>query len=294
MLGPVRAAMRPSRSVMECSFPDVSPPQRSVRSQGTHQLVTKLAGGGLKLGLLLCCATLTAHAQQTDFTADFEAPAYHPGTIHGQQFLLMVRLGNVTGYRREVSGTPTALDAIHDPTAGRQPNRSPAQTIWQYNPYGREIRSTGPTSEHMPYQFNTKYPEGETGLVYYGYRFYDPDRGRWFNRDPIGENVGDNLYEMMGNGAVYELDKLGLFCGMGSNDSLIPDGGSLTIYDFTLACQAHGNCYDACGKTRKECDGAFLSDMEKRTLRPWGIPREWFGSGLSLLWSDSSARWTCV
>jgi RHS repeat-associated protein len=38
-----------------------------------------------------------------------------------------------------------------------------------------------------PFRFSTKYQDEETGLLYYGYRYYDASVGRWPNRDPIGE-----------------------------------------------------------------------------------------------------------
>jgi RHS repeat-associated protein len=50
-----------------------------------------------------------------------------------------------------------------------------------------------------PFRFSTKYQDDETGLLYYGYRYYDPGTGRWPNRDPIGQWGGDNLYGFVGN-----------------------------------------------------------------------------------------------
>ncbi len=38
-----------------------------------------------------------------------------------------------------------------------------------------------------PFRFSTKYQDDETGLLYYGYRYYDPSMGRWSNTDPLGE-----------------------------------------------------------------------------------------------------------
>jgi RHS repeat-associated protein len=108
------------------------------------------------------------------------------------QFPLMDRLGNVMGYRRAASGTTAAPDAVYE-----------------YDAFGREVRSTGPASDIMPFRFSTKYTDAESGLVYYGYRFYDPDRGRWPNRDPMGERGGLNLYGMVGNDAVNSIDYLG-------------------------------------------------------------------------------------
>jgi RHS repeat-associated protein len=55
-----------------------------------------------------------------------------------------------------------------------------------------------------------KYLDDETDLVYYGYRYYNPSTGRWLSRDPIREEVGQNLYDLVGNDAVNKLDFLGL------------------------------------------------------------------------------------
>ena len=60
-----------------------------------------------------------------------------------------------------------------------------------------------------PFGFSTKYTDRETGLLYYGFRYYDPERGRWLNRDPIAERGGLNLYGFVGNDGVNDVDKLG-------------------------------------------------------------------------------------
>ena len=47
-------------------------------------------------------------------------------------------------------------------------------------------------------------------VAYYGYRYYDPQTGRWPSRDPIQERGGVNLYGFVGNNGVNKLDILGL------------------------------------------------------------------------------------
>jgi RHS repeat-associated protein len=51
-----------------------------------------------------------------------------------------------------------------------------------------------------------------TGLYYYGYRWYDPETGRWPSRDPIGEGIiiDFNLYAFAANRSSYRIDLLGL------------------------------------------------------------------------------------
>lgn len=57
--------------------------------------------------------------------------------------------------------------------------------------------------------FSTKQRESDSGLVYYGFRYYSPELGRWPNRDPIGERGGINLYGMCYNNPVSFVDFLG-------------------------------------------------------------------------------------
>ncbi len=68
---------------------------------------------------------------------------------------------------------------------------------YEYSPFGETIVATGPLAEDNPYRFSTKFTDDETGLVYYGYRFYDPVTGRWLSRDPIGEKMG--LFRLYGD-----------------------------------------------------------------------------------------------
>lgn len=64
-----------------------------------------------------------------------------------------------------------------------------------------------------PVRFSSKYQDNESGCNYYGHRFYNPDTGRWLNRDPIGEAGGENVYALLNNYAIGNYDILGLAAG---------------------------------------------------------------------------------
>jgi RHS repeat-associated protein len=65
---------------------------------------------------------------------------------------------------------------------------------FDYSPFGETLRATGPAAESMAFQFSNKFTDWESGLVYYGYRYYDPRNGRWESPDPLEEKGGLNLY----------------------------------------------------------------------------------------------------
>ena len=65
------------------------------------------------------------------------------------------------------------------------------------------------TSNQFSYRFSTKPRDVETGLYYYGYRYYDPVTGRWISRDPIQERGGVNLYGFVRNDGIDRWDILG-------------------------------------------------------------------------------------
>ncbi len=58
-----------------------------------------------------------------------------------------------------------------------------------YGPFGETIGMIGQISPLNPFKFSTKYTDTETGLLYYGYRYYNTSLGRWISRDPLGERM---------------------------------------------------------------------------------------------------------
>lgn len=81
---------------------------------------------------------------------------------------------------------------------------------FEYGPFGETIRATGPMADGLNIRFSTKFTDLETGLLYYGYRYYNPGLGRWLSRDLIGESGGLNLYGMVDNDLGNYIDYLGL------------------------------------------------------------------------------------
>jgi RHS repeat-associated protein len=79
----------------------------------------------------------------------------------------------------------------------------------RYDAFGNIIQQTGTAPSN--YGFSTKPIEKITGLLYYGYRYYDPITGRWPSRDPIEESGGLNLHSFVGNDGVNWSDYLGLW-----------------------------------------------------------------------------------
>lgn len=88
-------------------------------------------------------------------------------------------------------------------------NASHVVAHYEYDPYGRVLRTKGSYAAANPVRFSTKWFDDETGFGYWGYRYYDPGQGRWINRDPIGENGGLNVYAMLYNSPIDLHDSLG-------------------------------------------------------------------------------------
>ena len=79
---------------------------------------------------------------------------------------------------------------------------------FEYDPFGNTTVNTD-SNNLFVYRFSTKPLDFETGLYYYGYRYYDPLTGRWPSRDPIGEKGGVNLYGYVFNAPNGWYDFLG-------------------------------------------------------------------------------------
>lgn len=81
---------------------------------------------------------------------------------------------------------------------------------YRYDPFGSTVSSSGSLASANVYRFSSKELHVNSGLYYYGYRFYDPNTQTWPNRDPIQEWGGINLYRFVLNDPMTLFDPLGL------------------------------------------------------------------------------------
>ena len=75
-----------------------------------------------------------------------------------------------------------------------------------YDGQGREIAESAIGN---PYMFTGRRYDRETGLYYYRARYYDPDTGRFIQRDNAGYIDGVNLYSYCRNNPINRTDRFG-------------------------------------------------------------------------------------
>jgi RHS repeat-associated protein len=80
---------------------------------------------------------------------------------------------------------------------------------YDYTPFGTVLSKSGAKADGFAYRFSTKPYDAETGLYYYGYRYYSPELGRWISQDPIEEAGGLNLYGFVSNNSINFIDSNG-------------------------------------------------------------------------------------
>ncbi len=147
-------------------------------------------------------------------------------------------------------------------------NTGVAVNTYNYEAFGTVIPAC-PESFPNSIAYTGRWLEPETGDYFYRARYYDAGAGRFQSQDPIKFRSGDyNFYRYVLNDPINSKDPLGLACGSGPTDAIVPD--SPFGFKFTSACQAHDNCYDKCigGKCsgwsgKGSCDRNFKKDMLK-------------------------------
>ncbi len=119
---------------------------------------------------------------------------------------------------------------------------------FDYDPFGKPIAEAFPNSSipefaHFPFRFQSKYYDAETGLYYFGYRYYDPASCKWLCRDPLQEQGGINLTAYCSNDPVNKIDPLGL-----------------ALYAFDGTCN-HPNDFDLDGTPNYKTNVRLLFEM---------------------------------
>jgi RHS repeat-associated protein len=82
-----------------------------------------------------------------------------------------------------------------------------ADSHWQYDAFGNALTNSGSFTPR--YTFSTKEFLSDAKLYLYAYRVYDPQAGRWTQRDPIDYQDSLNLYQFCGNSPLLVIDRDG-------------------------------------------------------------------------------------
>ena len=85
--------------------------------------------------------------------------------------------------------------------------------LWfgNYTGWGRLKEETKVTDRaYQPFRLQNQHADRETGLHYNFFRYYEPEVGRFMNRDLIGLWGGGNLYVFAPNGQIF-IDPFGLW-----------------------------------------------------------------------------------
>ena len=79
-----------------------------------------------------------------------------------------------------------------------------------YLPYGELLVDEHSSSEEMPYKFNGKELDSETGLYYYGARYMNPRTSLWYGVDPLTEeNPSIGVYTYCADNPIRNIDSDG-------------------------------------------------------------------------------------
>jgi RHS repeat-associated protein len=105
---------------------------------------------------------------------------------------------------------------------------------YTYDPFGNTLSKSGPLADANLYRFSSKEYHEPSGLVYYLYRFYDPNLQRWLNRDPITElgfllqQTGRQLFQ----GSKSDAPPVGVEDDDPDINQLLVGPGGLNAYGF--------------------------------------------------------------
>jgi len=161
---------------------------------------------------------------------------------------------------------------------------------YEYSPFGKIAQQSGTMASDFDYRFSSEVFDDETGLVYYNYRYYSAELGRWLRRDPSLELAFqmvqeqektedfETLYGMVSNNSVNNRDKLGLQIIVGHCPRTLPwrkilkgagaiallriAGCLAAINELLIVC----NCVSSDEFVRTKC---FCDLLERSTATRW-------------------------
>ena len=107
------------------------------------------------------------------------------------------KLGSSSGTSASSFGFSANSSSFKVSSSGITDDKGNITQYTAYLPYGELLVDEHSSSEELPYKFNGKELDDETGLYYYGARYLNPVASIWYGTDPLMEkypNVSPYVY----------------------------------------------------------------------------------------------------
>ncbi|EFI24591.1 RHS repeat-associated core domain protein, partial [Neisseria sp. oral taxon 014 str. F0314] len=122
-------------------------------------------------------------------------------------------LAQICEWEDEAGETRRQVNYFHCDQIGlpREMTDGEGRLLWfgNYGGWGKLTEETNIANAHQPFRLQNQYCDGETGLHYNFFRYYDPHSGRFVTQDPIGLLGDENFYTFASNVQEW-IDPLGL------------------------------------------------------------------------------------
>src|SRR5262249_54175697 len=149
---------------------------------------------------------------------------YHQNALWSVEAVTDVAGNVVERYAYDAYGLPAIFNGAGAPVAP--------------NPWGTSHSAIG-----NPWMFTGRQFDEETGIYFYRARYYDPVKGRFLQRDPLGYVDGMNLYEYVQSRPTYTMDPEGMqTLSIQNEESAVRNGADNgLIIDWALSQPARSN-----------------------------------------------------
>lgn len=117
-----------------------------------------------------------------------------------------------------------------------------------------------------PWRYRGQRSDDESGLIYFGLRYYDPEIGRWISPDPAGSIDGPNLYRFTRNNPLTYVDYFGLASEINENQNKEFNKYFYGEYEPYCHCEEHRTC-----KRGGDFQNALFSSTPQNTNLPFQI-----------------------
>ena len=166
---------------------------------------------------------------------------------------------------------------------------------YEWDPYGNMISSSGSLTTVNHLLWSSKYWDAETGLGYWGYRWYNGSR--WISRDVLGENIDTpNLCLGMRNAPIDHIDPLGFAAP--TTSGIVADPGKTRTFkilpkEVTIPALRNGvdDLVEKCGGTLSV--EAYVAGTMNNDQEGYHVPKDWqvfFDQNVPREWGWSGAK----